>query len=224
MADDKKDKKDKPESSGGGFGQEDLIVMLVFFAIAGSAIYNRVQSFLDSSSGGVDGIKDDLFERLLEIAPLFEVVTVSFSAIMLVWIFYFTRKIAKIRREEKVKLYPSYETTADDGIINPIVNKKWGRVTAHINSANQSDWKLAIIEADIMLDDLLDVLNYRGETLADKLKSIEESDFVTLDLAWEAHKVRNVIAHEGSDFQLNEREARRVIELYRSVFNEFKFI
>ena len=75
-----------------------------------------------------------------------------------------------------------------------------------------------------MLDEMLDSVGYRGETMGDKLKSVEKSDFLTLDLAWEAHKIRNAIAHEGAEFTIDQREARRVISLYERVFQEFEFI
>jgi hypothetical protein len=105
-----------------------------------------------------------------------------------------------------------------------IVNPKWTKVLEHINSANQSDWKLAILEADIMLGEMLDRMGYHGATIADKLKSIESSDFTNLQAAWDAHKVRNAIAHEGSDFAITKPEAERVIKLFKKVFEEFQYI
>ena len=80
------------------------------------------------------------------------------------------------------------------------------------------------MEADILLDELLDAMKYRGESIGEKLKKIELSDFTTLDLAWEAHRIRNQVAHEGSEFLLSDREARRVIKLYEEVFKEFQYI
>jgi hypothetical protein len=103
-------------------------------------------------------------------------------------------------------------------------NPQWEKILSHIESINESDWRLAILEADIMLDTLLDNMGLPGETMADKLKAVEKSDFTTIDSAWEAHKVRNQIAHEGGTFVLNQDEAKRVIELYRSVFDEFRII
>ncbi len=67
-------------------------------------------------------------------------------------------------------------------------------------------------------------MGYKGMTIGDKLKTIESSDFTNLDNAWEAHRTRNMIAHEGSDFQLNQNEAKRIIGLYEKVFKEFYFI
>jgi hypothetical protein len=87
-----------------------------------------------------------------------------------------------------------------------------------------SDWKFAIIEADIMLDEMLTTMGYKGDTVGEKLKQVERSDFSTVEKAWEAHKVRNQIAHEGSAFSITKPEAVRVIELYKDVFEEFFII
>ena len=53
---------------------------------------------------------------------------------------------------------------------------------------------------------------------------LKSASFKTIELAWDAHKMRNRIAHEGSDFVLTEREAKRVFVLYESVFRELKAI
>ena len=71
---------------------------------------------------------------------------------------------------------------------------------------------------------MLDKMGYHGATMGDKLKSIEPSDFDTLQEAWEAHKIRNAIAHEGSDYTINKPEAERVVKLFQKVFEEFKYI
>jgi ribosomal protein L14E/L6E/L27E len=71
---------------------------------------------------------------------------------------------------------------------------------------------------------MLTKMNYHGETISDKLKAVEKSDFLTIDKAWEAHRVRNEIAHGGSNFEITEREAHRVVVLYEEVFKEFHYI
>ena len=101
---------------------------------------------------------------------------------------------------------------------------RWDRILVEIRSDNDQSWRLAILEADIMLSELLDVLGYKGETMADKMKQIDRSHFRSIDLAWEAHRVRNAIAHQGSMHQIGAHEARRVIGMYEQVFREFRFI
>lgn len=103
-------------------------------------------------------------------------------------------------------------------------NKKWLLVEEHINSEDPNKWKLAILEADIILSELLDSLSLPGESVGEKLKAVEESDFDSIENAWEAHKIRNAIAHQGSDFLITQREAKRIIGLYKKVFEEFEII
>jgi hypothetical protein len=94
-------------------------------------------------------------------------------------------------------------------------------VFAHIASDHPNDWKLAIIEADIILDSVLKEKGYAGASLGERLRSITPSQLTTIDDAWEAHKVRNQIAHEGADFVLTKRIAEETINRYRRVFAEF---
>ena len=83
----------------------------------------------------------------------------------------------------------------------------------HLDSANPAEWRLAILEADNMLDEMIRRIGYKGENLGERLKAVEPSDFESINSAWEAHKVRNKIAHEGSEFFLSHREARRIVGL-----------
>ena len=56
------------------------------------------------------------------------------------------------------------------------------------------------------------------------LKSADVNEFSTLNDAWDAHKVRNAVAHGGASFDLNERETKRVIALFEKVFKEFGIV
>src|SRR3989338_4732588 len=101
---------------------------------------------------------------------------------------------------------------------------RWDRVVEQASADSEHGWRLAILEADIMLNELLDLEGYRGETMADKMKQVDRARFNTIDYAWEAHKIRNQVAHEGAAFPLSAREVRRVIGLYESVFREFDLL
>ena len=53
-------------------------------------------------------------------------------------------------------------------------------------------------------------------------KQVDRANFKTIDLAWEAHRARNRIAHtQGGG--IDTHEARRVIGLYTQIFKEFDF-
>ncbi len=101
---------------------------------------------------------------------------------------------------------------------------RWREVMRHIEADDANSWRQAIMEADIMLDDVVTNLGYTGDGVGEKMKQIARSDVNTIDDAWEAHKVRNRIAHDGSDFNISHRDARRVINLYEGVFKELGYI
>lgn len=103
-------------------------------------------------------------------------------------------------------------------------NQRWRDVEAHIGSDNPNDWKLAIIEADVMLEEILNKAGYAGTTVGDKLKSASPTSFTTVDQAWRAHNVRNQVAHGGADFVLTKKTAQETIAQYKMVFQEFSAI
>ncbi len=103
-------------------------------------------------------------------------------------------------------------------------NTRWNQVLTYVFSSNPGDWKLAIMEADSMLDGLLDQLGYKGETMGDKLKAADRETFKSLTEAWEVHTVRNRIAHEGSAFDISQQEAKRIIAVYEQIFRQYGFI
>lgn len=101
---------------------------------------------------------------------------------------------------------------------------RWEVVLDHISSNNASDWRLAIIEADLILDELAFNTGFAGSTLGERLNNADKGVFQTLDDAKEAHGVRNRIAHMGSEFDMTHREAQQAISRYENVFREFDYI
>ncbi len=103
-------------------------------------------------------------------------------------------------------------------------NKRWKHVELLIASNNPNDWRVAVLEADSMLEDMTLAMKIPGETLGERLKAIEPSDFLTLQNAWEGHKIRNQIAHQGSGFNLDHRTAIGAVKNFEAVFREFEVI
>ena len=103
-------------------------------------------------------------------------------------------------------------------------NERWSKTLNYLFSQHSSDWKLAIIEADSMLEDLMAQMGFIGENLGDRLKSANQDNFPQLTVAWEVHTIRNRIAHEGLAFELSQHEAKRVIALYEQIFHGYGYI
>lgn len=101
--------------------------------------------------------------------------------------------------------------------------EKWTQVKKRMESANPSDWKLAVLAADGILDDLLKRMGYIGDNMGERLKTIESADFDSLDDVWLAHKMRNRIAHEPES-NLTRLDAEKAISLFEKALKEFEYI
>lgn len=105
-----------------------------------------------------------------------------------------------------------------------IRKSRWEALLEEAMTSDPKAWRHAILEADMMLGELLEKLGYAGATTADKMRALPEDAFVTVPQAWEAHRVRNFVSQGQSDFILTQREAFRIMKLYEQVFEEFDFI
>lgn len=182
-----------------------------------------IVSWLYGNFAGYNGGADSLWETVAAWWYVFSIISFVVSALLLVGTVYAIIRFTELRKVEDEALREAErafrQTHAAEG-----ENSKWRRVTEHASSDSPNDWRVAIMEADIMLDELLDSLGYAGATIADKLKTARPETFRSIEDAWDAHRVRNAIAHRGSDFVLTKRVTQETIAQYKQVFEEFKFL
>lgn len=204
----------------------------VFILAIVVAIVERIMNFLSTGELTFFGISLNAMPAFVERNKgIISVISFSISGLFAFGVVVLSQLRGTVWIEEKEKVSPTSfihgKPPVSDVPIsttkNPLTDR-WRRVEEHIDSDHPSDWRLAIIEADVMLNELLDNLQLPGDTMGDKLKAVEKSDFLTIESAWEAHKIRNQVAHEGSEFLLNHHEAKRIISLYTQVFKEFHMI
>src|SRR3989344_3064717 len=53
------------------------------------------------------------------------------------------------------------------------LQKEWDRIKTNAESIRESEWKLSIIEADKLVDDVLKQLGYPGESMGERLMMIK---------------------------------------------------
>lgn len=175
-----------------------------------------------TTGGLVDFLKvnadPELYDKVFNAWRVFVGVSMFLSLLFAAFLLYNFIRIVQHRRHHFRHIEHVQHSLAHGEVHKTVL--RWDRIKEQASSDNEQSWRLAILESDIMLSELLDTLGYRGETMADKMRQVDRADFRTIDLAWEAHKVRNRIAHEGSAHSLSAREARRVIDIYESIFKE----
>lgn len=100
------------------------------------------------------------------------------------------------------------------------MNPRWHYVLTLVESINDSDWRVAIMEADSMMEEILKEKGLMGGSVGELLEEAKANGYRNIQDAWDAHLVRNQIAHQGSDFPLTQVESRRVIKLFENFFQE----
>ena len=124
-----------------------------------------------------------------------------------------------------VKLVSTQPTKAAGGEpVNPAaeIPRGWRSIELLIRSENPSDWNMAVMRADALLDDTLRKAGYAGATMADRLKIIDPSQLSSLDRVWSSHRLRNAIAHNPTDQHTRETMVSAV-NSYRQAFHDLGF-
>lgn len=191
-----------------------------FYFNTGVDYYSKTSSFFTKG-----GFLDALY--------LYHIILFFLASFFLCIIFYTVIRLFEIRKKEHAHMHHEVEEYAHMKKMEEEKNQKaesisknprWRKVLEFLFSAHEGDNKLAIIEADSMLEDLLDSMGFKGDSLGEKLKNTTPERFRKLTQAWDVHTIRNKIAHEGSDFQISPKEAQRVIAIYEDIFRDYDFI
>lgn len=148
------------------------------------------------------------------------IVSATLSALFIAITFYAMLRMFMIQKHEKDHVdhaIHEHQARVADAARNP----RWELIENLIASASEIDWRVAIIEADVLLEEALEYGGFTGQGIGEMLTSAGERPFSTYKYAWEAHRVRNDIAHEGSNYKLSKVDAVKTIHMYKIVLEEF---
>lgn len=102
-------------------------------------------------------------------------------------------------------------------------NKDWEKIIKRLDSGLESEYKLAIIDADNLLDGALQNMGFGGATLEEKLDKLTPVTLPNLDAVREIHNVRNRIVREP-DFKLSKDEAKEVLVVYEKSLSDLQVL
>jgi len=103
------------------------------------------------------------------------------------------------------------------------ITKIWDKIANRLSTGSESESKMAIIEADDLLDASLKRMGFTGQTLEEKLGKLTAATVGNLDDVYAAHKVRNNIVH-NPDFRLSRDEAKATLEAYQKAFGDLQIL
>lgn len=95
---------------------------------------------------------------------------------------------------------------------------RWLAVEQSLVRDNESSYHLAVLNADKLVDHALRDKGFRGQTMGERLKSAKDKLTHRNDI-WEAHKLRNKIAHEP-DVRVSYDQSRRALAGFKQALKD----
>lgn len=92
------------------------------------------------------------------------------------------------------------------------IRRRWEEIEIMLKKHGEMTDKVAILEADKLLDMVLKAMTMPGQTMGERLK-VASYKYPNLDRVWWAHKIRNQMVHEAS-FAIGHRTAKAAIKTY----------
>jgi hypothetical protein len=104
------------------------------------------------------------------------------------------------------------------------MQKRWDAVQRRLKSESPSQYKVAIIEADAIAEEMLSGIGYKGANMTEKLEQVGANHIDDhLEALKGAHELRNKIVHEV-DFAIDQRMAVAVIGVYENFLKYLEFL
>jgi len=102
----------------------------------------------------------------------------------------------------------------------PKATKKWAKIREKLKKNSELERKLAVIEADALLDKSLKDLKIGGATLEESLrKRIGPYTISNIEEVKRAHQIRNKIVHQP-ETSLALEEAEEVLDIYEKALKD----
>jgi hypothetical protein len=99
------------------------------------------------------------------------------------------------------------------------IDKNWMKILQRLESELETEYKLSVIEADLLLNDVMKRLGYEGKNLSEKLERVKPEVFKELQLLKEADQIYQNLVYDTS-YHLTQPEAKKIIAEFERALSE----
>ena len=110
-------------------------------------------------------------------------------------------------------------TAAKPAAAEKEIANEWEEVKKLGGSENPSDWNMAVLRADSLLDEVLQYLGHEGTTVRERLDKVDPTMVPSIDRLSSVHRLRNIIAHDPTIPHTKETLAQ-ALRSYEQGFRE----
>ena len=152
------------------------------------------------------------------IISVLEIIFIIFSLLMLLGIIFLTFKTSWLRYRY-LEDYTEFFASRPFG--TKARYKRMESIQKKLNSGKESDYKMAVIEADDFLKEVLERMGYKGEFLEDILLQVNDKILPSLEKIKDVRKIRNNIVHDP-DYNLTKDQALNITRTYEQALRELE--
>ena len=102
------------------------------------------------------------------------------------------------------------------------IKKEWKDIIKRAKDGDEEERKLAVVDADEVLDEVLTKMSFVGENLQEKLEKISEDIFPTAEEIKMVHQEKKDILY-NPDRELSKKDAMRIIDVYEKTIRDCQF-
>ena len=103
------------------------------------------------------------------------------------------------------------------------IEKDWKEIAKQAKDENEAERKMAVIEADDVINEVLGKLGYEGEDLLEKLDGLNKEIIPNIEEVREAHRKRRDIVYDPNT-ALSKEEAVEIISVYEEIFEDLQVL
>ncbi len=209
----------KPKPGGGGSNNSSL-ELIVFGLLAISIFYffTGLVSPIFNPVGLLFGIRQYFVPIIYENLWWLESAAVILSALFLWGTVYIINKTnyLTIKREQYL------EVLGKDYLSKDRTLRIWKQILRRLESEDANNWRMAILEADHILNEILKMSGYLGK-MDEKLLNLAAEQLSNIEDVRRAHLVRDKISGDPA-FPITKEEAADVVRVYEVSFRELNLL
>jgi len=98
---------------------------------------------------------------------------------------------------------------------------RWGAIKKRLENQEEKEFKIAIIEADEMIGDLVRRMGYKGENLGEVFQNVPEAQIESIPKVKKAHEIKNRIVQDEK-FAVSLELAKETLGYFEEFLDEFE--
>lgn len=98
--------------------------------------------------------------------------------------------------------------------------KQWLSVEKHLSGHSSQDWKIAVLEADKIVEDILHKVGFAGENFRERIENVPPDSLEKREELLRAHSIRNAIIKDPH-YALEKEEARETVQIYEEFLKDW---